>query len=683
MPINVSSQLSAHIPLKDAPAAGLRDPRALAAAVALGLAYFLGAKLGMTFSARTYPVSLLWPSNALLLGALLVTPSRWWWLLVATIVPAHLMAQLQWGLPLPVALVWLVSNVIEAVTGAALARWSAGGRVRLNSVRAVVTFLGAATAGSVLSSYFAAVFLRLAGVELDPVEIWHARMLSNMLATLTFTTVIVAWWDASRGLRQAGRRRMGEAGALLLLLAMLGVAAFGLGWIPQVSSTQSLWYLPVPLLIWAAVRFGPGMASLTFAAVSVLMVWGSTQGRGPFPTALERSEEMALQLFLISLVVSQMLLAALVEERRQYGRRLSASRELFSRAVHASADAIAIANADTGVVLEANRSWRALLPHERRGVAPARLAPLAPYLDAADAARLAAMLAEGVEVRDVEMVVRDVSGQVHNALITLSPVMLPDLECMFFVVPDITPQRQAELDAQEQRQQLTHAARVASLTEFSTTLAHEISQPLTAILSSAQAAQRFVEQQPGCTPAIRSILEDIVEADKRAMVLIQYLRRMVKKGDVETALLDLNQLVQDVAHFMRGELLRRDVQIALKLAPDLPPVRGDGVQLQQLVLNLMSNACDAMQHNDTPRCLTVISQAGERGGVHLQVCDTGPGIKAEHRARLFEPFFTTKKSGLGLGLPICQKIAQAHGGSLRLQPLAPHGTSFWLELPQA
>ena len=555
--------------------------------------------------------------------------------------------------------------------------------MRLNSVRAVVTFLGAATVGSVLSSYFAAVFLRLAGVELNPVEIWHARMLSNMLATLTFTTVIVAWSDAWRGLQQSSRSRMGEAGALLSLLALLGIVAFAVGWVPEPSGMQSLWYLPVPLLIWAAVRFGPGMASPCFAAVSVLMVWGSTQGRGPFPSALERSEEMALQLFLISLAVSLMLLSALVEERRQYGRRLSASRELFSRAVHASADAIAIANAGTGVVLEANRRWRALLPHERRAGVPARIAPLTPYLDAADASRLAAMLAEGVEVRDVEMVVRDVLGIERNALITLAPVTLPDLECMFFVVRDITPQRQAELDAREQRHQLAHVARVASLTEFSTTLAHEISQPLTAILSSAQAAQRFVEQQPGCTPAIRSILDDIVEADKRAMALIQYLRRMVKNGEAENALLDLNQLVREVAHFMRSEFLRREVQISLELAPDLPQVRGDGVQLQQLVLNLISNACDAMQHNDTPRCLTVISASGASGSVHLQVCDTGPGIKAEHRARLFEPFFTTKDSGLGLGLPICQKIAQAHSGSLRLQPLEPHGSSFWLELPRA
>ncbi len=128
MPINVSSRLSAQVPLKDRPADGYRDRHALAAALALGLAYFLGAKLGMTFSARTYPVSLLWPSNALLLGALLVSPSRWWWLLLATIVPAHLLAQLQWGMALPVALVWLASNVIEAVTGAALARWRAGAR---------------------------------------------------------------------------------------------------------------------------------------------------------------------------------------------------------------------------------------------------------------------------------------------------------------------------------------------------------------------------------------------------------------------------------------------------------------------------------------------------------------------------------------------------------------------------
>lgn len=684
MPINVSSQLSAHAPLTGAPGAAHRDRRALGAALALGLAYYLGAKLGMHLSVRSSPISLLWPPNALLLGALLVAPRRWWWLLVASAVPAHLLAQLQWSVPLPVALVWLASNVGEAVTGAALARWSAGGRVRLNSVRAVMTFLGAATVASVLSSYFAAVFLRMiGGVELGQAEIWHARLFSNLLSTLTFTTVIVAWSDAWRGLRLSSRRRLGEAGALLLALAVLAVAAFWPGWVPAAASPHNLWYLPVPLLIWAAVRFGPGLASLCFAAVAVMMVWGSTRAHGPLLSALERTDELSLQLFLISLAVSQMLLAALVEERRQYGRRLSASRELFSRAVHASADAIAIANASTGVVLEANRRWRALLTQQRRGAAPACIAPLAPHLGAADRARLAAMVADGLDVRDVEMVIRDAGGGMHHSLITLSPVTLPDLECIFYVVRDITPQRQAEMDAREQRQQLVHVTRVASLTEFSTTLAHEISQPLTAILSSAQAAQRFIAQAPHSSPAIGSILDDIVEADKRAMALILYLRRMVKKGDAESALLDLNALVQEVAHFMRGELLRRDVKISLSLAPDLPQVRGDSVQLQQLVLNLMSNACEAMQHNDTPRRLAVATQAGASASVQLLVRDTGPGVEAEHREHIFEPFFTTKASGLGLGLAICQQIALAHEGSLRLQPVEPHGSSFWLELPRA
>lgn len=684
MPFQASSQLSVHPSLSAAPPAGHSDRHALAAALALGLAYYLGARIGMELPARAFPVSLLWAPNALLLGALLVAPLRWWWLLLASVVPAHLLAQLQWSVSVPVALAWLASNVCEAVTGAALARWCAGGRVQLGSVRAVVTFLGAATVASVLSSFLAAALLRLTGwVHVDHAVIWQARMFSNLLSVLTFTTVIVAWSDGWRRLRLASRGQLGEAGALLLALGMLGVAGFGLGWVPPAAGARSLWYLPVPLLIWAAVRFGSGLASLSFAAVAMLMVWGGTRGRGPFPSALDRGDELSLQLFLISLAVSQLLLAALVEERRHYGRRLSASRELFSRAVHASADAIAIADVSTGTVLEANRRWQELLPHGRGAAAPKVIAPLAPHLDAADLARLAAMVAGGAEVRDVEMPVRDVRGNARTSLVTLLPVTLPELECMFYVVRDITPQRQAEMDAQEQRLQLAHVTRVASMTDFAGTLAHEISQPLTVILSSAQAAQRFMEQQPGSTPLIRSILDEIVEADKRAMALILYLRRMVRKGDAEFTLLDLNQLVQEVAHFMRGELRRRDVETSLTLAPELPPVRGDSVQLQQLVLNLMCNACEAMQDNVTPRCMAVVTQVGEQGFVQLMVCDTGPGVQPEHRARIFEPFFTTKASGMGLGLPICHKIAQAHAGTLRMQPVEPRATRFWLELPGA
>src|SRR5206468_3513136 len=224
------------------------------------------------------------------------------------------------------------------------------------------------------------------------------------------------------------------------------------------------------------------------------------------------------------------------------------------------------------------------------------------------------------------------------------------------VLRDITLQREAEQDAVDQRRQLTHLTRVASLSDFSSTIAHELNQPLTAILANAQAAARFLQREPPNVGEIRAILEEIVEADKRAGLLIHHLRLLMKKGEEEFLQTDVNHLVQDVLEFIRGEFLVRGVDVKTSYAHDLPQVFGDRVQLQQLLLNLVCNGCDAMQGQPGRRVLTVSTSENPDGTLQVSVADTGPGIAADHVERIFEPFYTTKESGLGMGLSICRRI---------------------------
>jgi C4-dicarboxylate-specific signal transduction histidine kinase len=230
--------------------------------------------------------------------------------------------------------------------------------------------------------------------------------------------------------------------------------------------------------------------------------------------------------------------------------------------------------------------------------------------------------------------------------------------------------------------QLTHITRVASLSDFSSTIAHELNQPLTAILANAQAALRFLQRDPPNVGEIQAILGEIAEADKRAGLLIHHLRLLMKKGSEEFVQVDLNHLVRDVLDFIRGEFLMRGVELRTSYGRDLPQVHGDPVQLQQLVLNLVVNACDAMQGQDTQRVLSVGTSQGADGSVQVTVGDNGPGIAPERAERIFEPFYTTKERGLGMGLAICRRIADAHGGVLSMQSRPGEGASFRLALPQ-
>ena len=247
---------------------------------------------------------------------------------------------------------------------------------------------------------------------------------------------------------------------------------------------------------------------------------------------------------------------------------------------------------------------------------------------------------------------------------------------------DAIAQERAETEAKEQRAQLTHLTRVALLGQLSGALAHELNQPLTAILSNAQAALHFLAADRIDPAELREILGDIVAEDQRAGEVIHRLRALFKRGETGLQQLRVNELVHESLDLAHGDLVTRNVAVATDLSPHLPPVRGDRVQMQQVLLNLLVNACEAMS-GDTrgARHVTIATRATDDGAVQISVTDRGPGIPAEQEPRLFEPFFTTKAQGLGLGLSISRSIVTAHGGRLWGTNNAGPGATFHIVLP--
>jgi two-component system, LuxR family, sensor kinase FixL len=245
---------------------------------------------------------------------------------------------------------------------------------------------------------------------------------------------------------------------------------------------------------------------------------------------------------------------------------------------------------------------------------------------------------------------------------------------------DITDRKKAEDQLAQQRNELSHLSRVTTMSELSGSLAHELNQPLAIILTNAQAAQRLLAQDPPDVAETRDILADIVSEDERAGEVIRRLRALLKPGQTQRLPLSVNEIIEDVLRIARSDLIGRGVTVHTALAENLPQVLGDRVQLQQVLLNLILNACDAMAGNPPAHRHLTVATARHDGLARVSVSDNGCGLPVEPE-RIFQPFYTTKKDGLGLGLPICRSIVTAHQGRLWGKNGAAGGAVIHLELP--
>ena len=242
--------------------------------------------------------------------------------------------------------------------------------------------------------------------------------------------------------------------------------------------------------------------------------------------------------------------------------------------------------------------------------------------------------------------------------------------------------RSSDEESRRRRQELAHAARLTVVGELTASIAHEINQPLGAILANVKAAEMILASAPPPNPELQEVLADIRADDLRASNVIRHVRSLAVNRAMEMEPVDMNALAEEVCHLLRAEAGRRGVSPELDLAENLPSVRGDRVCLEQVLMNLVLNAMDALEQMPADRRHVVIqSRKDESARVMMRVRDTGPGISPEALPRLFDSFFTTKQQGMGLGLSICRTIVEAHGGSIRAENDPSGGATFQVTVP--
>ncbi len=286
------------------------------------------------------------------------------------------------------------------------------------------------------------------------------------------------------------------------------------------------------------------------------------------------------------------------------------------------------------------------------------------------------------EIRNIEREVTAKSGEHRSLLIHLKKVSIKG-GTVLYSCRDVTDRRHAEEELRAVRQELAHASRLALLGELMASIGHEINQPLAAIRSNASAGLHLLNRDGGSDEQseLREIFRDVQDQSRLAAEVIERMRALAGKHPLVSEALDLNEVTNDILRLVAGDVRRRRVTLRSELVPSLPAIAGDRVCLQQVVLNLLVNAMDAMDHVETGTRQLLVRTSRVGDAVEVSVTDSGRGIPPDRLPKLFDAFFTTKERGLGLGLSIARSLVEAHGGRIWAEDHGGRGATFHVALP--
>ncbi|MBN2131895.1 MAG: PAS domain S-box protein, partial [Sedimentisphaerales bacterium] len=373
-----------------------------------------------------------------------------------------------------------------------------------------------------------------------------------------------------------------------------------------------------------------------------------------------------------------------ITERKKAEAALRASERNYREIFNAANEAIFVHDPLTGAILDVNETTVRMLGYSRREILQRTVGELSAdepaYSQQKALERVAKAAGENTQL--FEWLLRRKDGSRLWVEVNLKSAVIGGQRRVLAVVRDIADRKQAEDEEQRHLSELTRAWHANTLGEMASGLAHELNQPLCAILNYSSGCLRMTRREHFSVEVVRSSIEQISGQAERAANIIKHIRSLMAKRDPHRATLDLNALVVDVMDMLRSAAAKRGAVMISRFAHDLPAVEGNAVELEQVVLNLLRNALEAMNDPDvTQRKLTVSTSRRPDGTVQVAVCDTGRGFSAELAEKMFDSFFTTKEEGLGIGLSLSRRIIEAHGGRLRAESDGASGAAFTFTLP--
>ena len=653
--------------------------------------YFLATLIAWVLCFPDSKVSLFFPPHAILLSTLLVVPTRHWWAYVLAAGSAHFLATQQAGWPPLYALTAEAFDAVKCLAAAAGIRVLIKSPIQALTLRDAILFVLIAVVFAPFgTAFWGASFTVSYGFGTRYWIEWRNLGISNAVTTVVLVPALLlgAHHLFVRRPRVPSLRRVMEAALVGACTVALGIFVFDQAPAGP-NASPALLYAPIPLLIWAALRFGLGGISVSMLIITSLAIWGTMRGHGPFLAQTPVENSLALQLFLLVTATPLMLLAVVIEEERRSKEALRESANLMGLAAEAGNLTMWVWD------VSGNDVWMTERGRSMFGLEPDAHLDFAHTFDrvhpedrtAREGAITRALMTRGdyeveYRVQDVDGTVRWIHGRGRG--------VGPDDDTgpkLFGVSMDITARKQAEASAAHKRAELEHVARVATLGELTATLTHELRQPLAAILTNSYVGLSLLDAPEPDLQNVRGTLADICEVTERAGEVISGLRAMLKRDGATAGStnVDMNSMIRIVEGIAHGDATLHKVTVHLDLSPDIRPVKGDSVQLQQVILNLMLNAFSAMSGAglDGARCLVVRTKALDESNVSVEVQDSGSGIAADKLDSIFDPFVTSKPEGLGLGLSICRSIIERHGGTISAANNPDRGATFSISLPIA
>jgi len=458
-----------------------------------------------------------------------------------------------------------------------------------------------------------------------------------------------------------------ETAAQLASIGASLVIVFG---IAQDRYSFQLFYLLFLPVVWIAARRGLGGASWAVLAVQIGLI-----------AALDFQDKSAdtirsFQLLMFAVAATGLLLGAAVSERHRVARALLESQGRLAAILDTARDGVLTID-QRGRVESVNPAVEALFALPADVLTGCHVGDLLPGAYALE--RLTST--SGVASRH-ELDIRRADGTLLPVELTVGTFGEPGGEHYTLVLRDIALRRRAEATARAHQSELAHVSRLSLAGEMASALAHELNQPLTAIAAYGRGCLRLLRQPAPEPLLLREGLEQLVGQAERAGDIISRLREFVSSGTTQRRLVAVGTLIESAVALARIEAAQNGIDVRVRIEPDLPPVRADRIQIEQVLLNLLRNGMEAILGADVAdRVLTVEAARTSGGAVEIAVADSGPGVGAELAAQLFEPFVTTKPLGMGLGLAISRSIVEAHQGRLRFVRRDGTGAVFAFELP--